>query len=103
MLHYISEQGDLLMAEADGGSCRSLDDKGEQLSVSVYLTVYSILTHVFFILISKHRTKYTPTQYYRNWQDTIKNFFLAVVVAQVHGIEYFFQFLNVNRRLGQLF
>ena len=42
-------------------------------------------------------------QNYRNWQDTTKTMFVNVFLAEKHGIEHLYFFLNANKRLEQLF
>ena len=81
----------------------NIEDKGDHLSVSSYLTVYSTLAHMLFFLFRKYKTDFILAQHNGNWKDTIRNFFLAVAISQVHVIGYFFWFLNINKRFEQLF
>ena len=63
----------------------------------------SRLSHMLFFLYRRNKTAFLAAQNYRNWQDTIKNMFMNVAVAQHHGIEDFYWFLNTNKYLEQLF
>ena len=80
-----------------------LDATLGHLSVSEYLIVCSTLAHMLFFMFRQNKTEFIPAQHYRNWQDTIKNMFLAVAVAKANGVEHFYWFLNTNKRLEQLF
>ena len=59
-----------------------LDATYVHLSVSLFLVVCSTLAHVLFFLYRKYKTASIPAQHYQNWQDTIKNMYVAVVLAQ---------------------
>ena len=83
----------------DGGA----EEDGNHLSVSEYLERCSRLSHMLFFLFRKNKTKFCAAQNYRNWQDTVKNMFVNVALAKVHGIPNFWFFLNTNKRKEQLF
>ena len=92
-----------LMCTLIVGHKGELDATLGHLSVSEYLTVCSTLAHMLFFMFRQNKTEFIPAQHYRNWQDTIKNMFLAVAVAKANGVEHFYWFLNTNKRLEQLF
>ena len=99
VLGYVARLTSTLIIGHVGGA----EEDGTHLSVSEYLERCSRLSHMLFFLFRKNKTDFCAAQNYRNWQDTVKNMFVNVALAQEHGITNFYFFLNSNNKIEQLF
>ena len=92
-----------MMCTAVVGHDGEIEEEGDHLSISGYLTNLSKLAHVLFILYRCNRTDFIPAQNYRNWQEMIKNIFISLTQAKVNGVEVFYWFLQSNKRIEEFF
>ena len=73
------------------------------MSVSEFLRTASKLGFLFFFLFRKNRSRFFPSQHYRNVQDTVKGAYLSVALAKHHGITDYIFFFDSSQRLEELF
>ena len=92
-----------LMCVSIVGHYDNVQEEGNHLSISEYLTMLSELAHVLFFLFRRNKTDFIATQNYRNWQEMIKNMFISVTLAKVNGVKHFYWFLNTNKKIEEFF
>ena len=81
VLGFVARLMCALIIGHDGGA----NEDGAHLSVSEYLERCSRLSHMLFFLFRHNKTSFCAAQNYRNWQDTIKNMFVNVALANITG------------------
>ena len=92
-----------LMCASVVGHEDDIEEEGTHMSISEYLTALSELAHILFVVYRRNKTAFIAAQNYRNWQEMIKNMYIAVTQAKVNGVSDFWWFLNTNKRIETFF
>lgn len=78
-------------------------DQGNHYSITELLVAGSTLSHLLFYLFRRNKSKFLPSQNYRNWQDTIKSMYVSVTMHKTNNIANYWWFLDITKHLEQFF
>ena len=73
------------------------------ISISQLLVLCSELAHLLFVIYRASKGRFLPPQNYRNWQDTIKSFYISVSVHKHYGVNEYWYFLDSTQKLEEFF